>query len=94
MKTIEVKNNSELTENVENVNGLKTMYQNWLKEKGDKEKSYEVPYLISSDLYNAVEIAAKAIGGKDFTVEDYLDMVLENHLKKFGDIITNEDSNK
>ena len=92
MKTIEVKNNSNLTESVENKSGLYTMYQNWLKEKGIKEKSYEVPYLIAVDLYNKMKVAAYAIGGKDFTVEDYLDMVLEDHLKKFGDQIENADS--
>lgn len=92
MKTIEVKKNSNLTESVEKKSGLKIMYQNWLKEKGIKEKSYEVPYLIAGGLYNKMKVVAYAIGGKDFSVEDYMDMVLEDHLKKFGDQIENADS--
>ena len=94
MKTNDVKNNSALAESEEYRSILKEMYQNWLKEKGNKEKNYEVPYLISSELYHAMEVAAHALGGEDFTVEDYLDMILENHLKKFGNMIEYTNSDK
>lgn len=94
MKTNDVNSSPALAESEENRSRQKEMYQNWLKEKGNKEKNYEVPYLISSELYHAMEVAAYALGGENFKVEDYLDMILENHLKKFGNLIENANSNK